>query len=96
MRFNQPIMWAVLGLVAVTLLVQPWGDYPINDDWEHARGVERLARTGEFVVDTDMTVSLVLQAYAAATLVHVVGFSHTALPIVVSRRRLPIAPRPVS
>jgi len=66
-------------LVTLTLVARPWGDYPTNDDWQYARVTKRLAETGTFQVDVPIAPSLVGQAYAAATVVRVFGFSHTRL-----------------
>jgi hypothetical protein len=78
-RFNRSIVWLSLGVLAVSWLLSPWGDYPINDDWQYARIVKRLAETGRFVVDVDIAPSLVGQAWMTAPFVRVFGFSHTLL-----------------
>lgn len=72
---------AALALLAavVLLLVAPWGEYPLNDDWQYARVAERLARTGAFVVDVAVAPSLLVQCAAVAPLVRASGFSHVAL-----------------
>jgi hypothetical protein len=69
-------------LVTLTLVARPWGDYPTNDDWQYARVTKRLAETGRFEVDVPIAPSLVGQAYAAATVVRVFGFSHTRLRLI--------------
>lgn len=72
---------AALPLLAalVLFLVAPWGEYPLNDDWQYARVAKRFAETGELVVDVAVAPSLVTQSVAVAPLVRVAGFSHVAL-----------------
>jgi len=61
------------------LLVQPWGDYPLNDDWIYARIAKRFAETGRFVFDHDTGAAFVGQGLLAAPVIRVLGFSHTHL-----------------
>jgi hypothetical protein len=70
-----------LAFLAVALVVRPWGNYPLNDDWQYARVVKHLAETGRVLVDVDVAPSLVGQAYLGALVVRLFGFSHLALRI---------------
>jgi hypothetical protein len=78
-RIATPAVWIPVALLAVAAIVRPWGDYPLNDDWQYARIVKRLAETGRFFVDVDVAPSLVGQAWIAAPFVKVFGFSHVLL-----------------
>ena len=61
-----PWLLGALSLVAAWLLVRPFGNYPLNDDWVYARVTWRLATTGIFrVPDTGSTTNLVGQALKA-------------------------------
>jgi hypothetical protein len=59
--------------------VWPCGDYPVNDDWQYARILARLATTGRFLVDVDVAPSLVGQIWLTLPFVKLFGFSHTLL-----------------
>ncbi len=61
------------------LLVQPWGNYPLNDDWIYARIGKRFAETGRFVFDHDTGAAFMGQGMLAAPFIRFFGFSHTCL-----------------
>jgi hypothetical protein len=71
--------WTTALFVVVILIVRPWGDFPLNDDWQYARVTKALAETGRFQLDVKIAPSLVAQAYLAAPFVRLFGFSHTLL-----------------
>jgi hypothetical protein len=68
-----------LGFAALFLLVRPWGEFPLNDDWQYARVVNHLAQTWSYRVDVPIAPALVVQAYLAAFAVSLFGFSHLLL-----------------
>lgn len=75
-----PWLLGALSLVAAWLLVRPFGNYPLNDDWVYARVSLTLATTGIFrVPDTGSTTNLLGQALVAAPLIRLLGFSHVLL-----------------
>ena len=61
------------------LLVQPWGNYPLNDDWIYARVLKHFLATGRFVFDHDSGAAFIGQGVLAAPVVGILGFSHTVL-----------------
>ncbi|HWC97253.1 MAG TPA: glycosyltransferase family 39 protein [Candidatus Sulfopaludibacter sp.] len=61
------------------LLVRPWGDYPLNDDWIYARIGKRFAEAGRFVFDHDTGAAFIGQGVMAAPVIRLLGFSHTHL-----------------
>jgi hypothetical protein len=65
--------------VLLILLVQPWGNYPLNDDWIYARIGKRFAETGRFVFDHDTGAAFIGQGFLAAPVIRLLGFSHTHL-----------------
>jgi hypothetical protein len=67
--------------LALILVVQPWGNYPLNDDWIFARITKRFADTGKFVLDPDSEPSLIGQTLIATPVIRLLGFSHTSLRI---------------
>lgn len=69
-----------LALFAVLILVvRPWGDYPLNDDWIYARILKRFTETGKFVLDHDTGAAFLGQGLIASLMVRIFGFSHTHL-----------------
>ena len=64
---------------ALVLLAQPWGNYPLNDDWIYARIVKRFVETGKFVFDHDTGAAFIGQGWIAAPVIRLFGFSHTNL-----------------
>jgi len=75
----QPWRVAVLVFIAAAALCRPWGNYPLNDDWQYARTAKTFAATGRIVVDTPVAPALVGQTLLAAPILRLFGFSHTAL-----------------
>jgi 4-amino-4-deoxy-L-arabinose transferase-like glycosyltransferase len=63
----------------VLLLVGPWVDAPLNDDWQYARAAKLLAETGGLSIDTPIAPSIVVQSYLGAGVLRLFGFSHVAL-----------------
>ena len=77
--FSRPLVLIATAFLLVLIIVRPWGDYPLNDDWQYARVVRHLAETWHFKVDVGIAPALVVQAYLAAFLVYIFGFSHLLL-----------------
>ena len=75
----RPWRVAVTVFLAAVALCRPWGDYPLNDDWQYARTARTFAETGRIVVDTPVAPALVGQTLLAAPVIRLCGFSHTAL-----------------
>jgi hypothetical protein len=66
-------------LVGSALLIAPWGDYPLNDDWQYARAAAIFANTGHIEIDTPIAPSLVGQLLLAWPLIKAFGASHLLL-----------------
>jgi hypothetical protein len=79
--FQRPFFWTIVLFLLVVALVRPWGNFPLNDDWQYARMTKALAETGHFRLDVKIAPSLVGQAYLAAPFVVLFGFSHTLLRV---------------
>ncbi len=73
--------WVLAGLVllAVLLAVAPWGNYPVNDDWQYALSARHFAKTNRIAIDTGIAPSLVGQLAMAWPFMKVFGFSHRLL-----------------
>src|SRR5437868_10109144 len=76
-RLLVPALFAV-----VVVCVWPWGDFPLNDDWQYAWIAKRFAETGRYVVDVPIAPTLVGQSLIVAPLIRLLGFSHTLLRLV--------------
>jgi hypothetical protein len=66
-------------MIAAWLLIRPWGDYPLNDDWVFARVTKRFAETGVFLVDTESAPNVLGQSLLATPIIRLFGFSHVGL-----------------
>src|SRR5215468_3525240 len=67
-------MWGVA--IAV---IDPRGDFPLNDDWAYAIAVQRLVSEGVFRPPAWVDATLLTQALWGALIAAIAGFSHTAL-----------------
>jgi len=67
-------MWGVA--IAV---IDPRGDFPLNDDWAYAIAVQRLVSEGVFHPPAWVDATLLTQALWGALIAAIAGFSHTAL-----------------
>ncbi|MDX2008624.1 MAG: hypothetical protein SFW67_00455 [Myxococcaceae bacterium] len=67
-------------LVALSwLVVGPWGDYSLNDDWTYAHLAKRIAATNEVKIDVPIAPNAVGQALLGAGWVKLFGFNHMHL-----------------
>lgn len=64
------------------LLVYPWGNFPVFDDWQYARITRAFASTGIFKADLEIAPSLVGQSLIVLPFIKLFGFSSTLLRIV--------------
>jgi len=71
----------LLAMFVIVVIVQPTGDFPLNDDFQYAHVAKTLAETGRFRVDTPVAPSLAGQSFLAAPLIRALGFSHTSLRV---------------
>jgi hypothetical protein len=69
-------VWLALGLLA-----NPTGEFPLDDDWSYARAVESLVRDGRFELTGFTAMPLVAQIAWGALFCVPFGFSFTALRV---------------
>ena len=67
-------IWAI-----AVILVNPIGDFPLNDDWAYAQSVKSLLETGNFELPGWAVANLLPQALWGALFCLPFGFSFTAL-----------------
>jgi hypothetical protein len=79
MTERRAIALLVLLHFAMVAIVQPRGDFPVNDDWAFAQTVRWLLDEGRFRLSDWVPMDLVPQAYAGAAVATIWGFSFEAL-----------------
>ena len=70
-----------LAWVALVLLIGPWGDFPLNDDWCYAKSVQTLVETGQLKLYNWGEMTLVAHVYWGALFAKLFGFSFTVLRV---------------
>ncbi len=75
------VVLAFIGALWITLsaLVNPIGDFPLNDDWVYALAVKSILYSGRFELPSPATTNVFAQAYWGALFCLPFGFSFTAL-----------------
>ncbi len=68
----------ILYLVIIAVIA-PWGNFPLNDDWQYALVVKRLLELGKVWIETPIAPSLVGQVLWVFPWVKLFGFSHQLL-----------------
>ena len=68
---------AIFGVCLVA--IRPWGNYPLNDDWQYARASKMFAESGKIRIDTPVAPALVGQILLAYPIIRVLGMNHAFL-----------------
>jgi 4-amino-4-deoxy-L-arabinose transferase-like glycosyltransferase len=76
-----PVALIVVGWILAALLVNPVGNFPLNDDWAYAASVRALVETGEYRLSHWTATNLLVQVLWGALFCLPFGFSFTALRI---------------
>ena len=76
--FNHLLLIA-LSYVILILLVNPAGDFPVNDDWAYARSVLSLVEDGEFHLLDWGAMTLITQVLWGSLWIKLFGFSFEVL-----------------
>lgn len=71
----------ILGWILTIALVNPRGDFPINDDWVYGLAVRKIFATGHFSFVSPASANLFSQAYWGALFCLPTGFSFMALRV---------------
>jgi hypothetical protein len=74
-----PLAFLAVLWLAAALLVQPWGEFPLNDDWDYAKSARALAERGRFELSPEARVTLFAQAAWGALFSLPFGWSFVAL-----------------
>ncbi|MBW4578794.1 MAG: glycosyltransferase family 39 protein [Tildeniella nuda ZEHNDER 1965/U140] len=76
------VLLIILVWIVMSILVNPLGDFPINDDWVYGRAVKSIIEEGNFTLSGGNTsANLVAQAFWGALFCLPFGFSFSALRI---------------
>ncbi|HAX78640.1 MAG TPA: hypothetical protein DCY88_23110 [Cyanobacteria bacterium UBA11372] len=82
-QLAKPDLINILALVTIwtlmVILVNPIGDFPLNDDWAYGRAVQSLIEKGDFQLSDWTATNLFSQVFWGALFCLPFGFSFTAL-----------------
>jgi hypothetical protein len=76
---HRPLLLALAVTCAAHALIEPWGEFPLNDDFTFARVAKTFAQTGKLRVDLPSAPSIVGQSLTVYPFVAAFGFSHLLL-----------------
>ena len=91
MTDRRALVLLILLHLAMVAIVQPRGDFPVNDDWAFAQSAKWLLDEGRLRLSDWVPMYLVPQTLAGAAVASIFGLSFEVLRHVhrVIRRRLP-------
>lgn len=69
----------LLGWLVLILIIDPSGDFPLNDDWCYAKSVQTLVETGSLKLYNWGEMTLVAHVYWGALFAKLFGFTFTVL-----------------
>lgn len=79
-KYFYPCLLALLWVIMI-IIVNPIGNFPLNDDWQYARPVSSLINQGHYFSPDSYSPIIVAQVYWGALFCLPGGFSFTALRI---------------
>ncbi len=77
--FHQPLLWLVLFQALITLIVVPFGNFPLNDDWAYSHSVLWLLEEHRIRLSNWIAMNLLPQTVLGGMASSVFGFSHAVL-----------------
>ncbi len=67
----------------LVLLIQPWGNFPLNDDWQYSALTKNLSENGLFILnEIPVAPALIGQSLIGTAAIQIFGFSHTLLRVI--------------
>lgn len=73
------LLW-ILGIWSLSVWIsQPWGDFPLNDDWSYAIAVKRWLDTGAYIPTPWTSMTLISHVFWGGLFCKVLGFSFNVL-----------------
>jgi len=75
--------WITIGVlwIGLIVLINPHGNFPLNDDWAYAKSVWHLVETGQLKMENWPAMTLVAQIYWGALFSWIFGLSFDSLRI---------------
>jgi len=77
-RYRNELILAVIWILAI-LIINPIGDFPLNDDWAYGSNVFHLSQEGKLILSSWPAMTLIAQVLWGALVTFVFGFSFTVL-----------------
>lgn len=78
---HMPFAAVILIFVVCAALCRPFGNFPLNDDWQYAHVAKQFVETGKIIVDVPIAPTLVGQSLVAYPFIRLFGFSHVLLRV---------------
>jgi hypothetical protein len=72
-------LFTIVVFAACLVAIRPWGNYPLNDDWQYARASRLFVETGTIKIDTPIAPALVGQMLMAYPVIRIFGMNHAFL-----------------
>jgi hypothetical protein len=82
LKNHAELILGVLCYLAALVLIHPWGNFPLNDDWCYAREAFYLATTGRIQIIPTQAAWGLPQIFVGALIIKVFGLSHAKLRLV--------------
>lgn len=79
LKFDRAPLFLILLFLIATLVVNPFGNFPLNDDWSYARAVYSLVNDGKLQFTGWMSMTLFSQVIWGSIWCYIFGFSHEIL-----------------
>jgi hypothetical protein len=76
---GSPWLVTVLLVLGSCVVIRPWGNYALNDDWTYAHMARRFGEAWSLKIDVPLAPNGLLQAIVGGLVVRLFGFSHTVL-----------------
>lgn len=85
LKFDNTIFFLLIALIwgVVIVLMQPWGDFPLNDDWGYAWSVKQLLDNNRLQLLTVVSPLVYFQVLLGSAVSLIFGFSFVTLRLLV-------------
>lgn len=77
-KYRIEIILSLIWIIAI-VIVDPVGEFPLNDDWAYSRNVYHLSQEGKLILSNWPAMTLIAQVLWGAIVTSVFGFSFTVL-----------------
>jgi len=77
-KYRNQLILSLLWIFAI-LIINPIGEFPLNDDWAYSLDVYHLSQEGKLILSTWPAMTLIAQVVFGALVTSIFGFSFTIL-----------------